>query len=149
MKTENELFRAEHLIVMDASGVLDKAASIAALSKLAADPNFSSKCEVLMDLRDIKCTLTASDIYGLAVTMAWPNPALPTHRKIAVLVQGSADFDHASFLALCATNRGLSLAAFDDYDKAGEWLVATLPPDPKESGATYGGAAQSADQTGQ
>lgn len=34
-------------------------------------------------------------------------------------------------MALCASNRGLSVAAFDDYDKAGMWLKATLPRDPK------------------
>jgi hypothetical protein len=135
MKTDNEFFRAEHLFVMDATGVLDAAASRIALAKLAADPDFSARCEVLMDLRDIKCAMSASDIYELAIAMAWPNAALPTNRKVAILVEGRSEFDHASFLALCATNRGLSVAAFEDYDTAGEWLVATLPTDPKDAEA--------------
>ena len=118
---------------MDASGVLDAAASRAALAKLANDPDFSAKCEVLMDLRNITCSMSATDIYELACAMAWPNSALPTHRKIAILVDGRSEFDHASFLALCASNRGLLVAAFVDYDEAGQWLVATLPPDPKDA----------------
>ena len=134
MKTENEFFRAEHLIVMDASGLLDAGASKIALAKLAADPDFSSNCEVLMDLHNVKCALSPSDIYALAIAMAWPDPALPTNKKIAILVDGRMEFDHASFLALCASNRGMSIAAFDEYDKAGAWLRATLPPDPKDSG---------------
>lgn len=137
MKTENEFYRVERLFVMDASGTLDADASRVALAKLAADPDFSAECEVLMDLRGIKCEMSASDIYSLAVAMAWPDPELRTCRKTAVLVEGRTEFDHASFLALCASNRGLNVAAFDDYDKAGGWLRATLPPDPKESAAKY------------
>ena len=132
VRTESEFFAAEHLIVMDAAGTLDLSASKAALKKLTEDPEFDAKSEILMDLRDIDCVMTIADIFELANAMAWPNPTLPTFKKVAVLVSGSVEFDHAKFLALCASNRGLRIAAFDDYDKAGDWLVATLPADPKE-----------------
>ncbi|MBK7470419.1 MAG: hypothetical protein IPO58_03865 [Betaproteobacteria bacterium] len=131
MKSENEFFRAQHLIVMDASGILDLQRSIIALENLAADPQFDAGSECLLDLRDIKCSMSAMDIFNLAEVMAWPNSALPTHRKIAILVEGHDEFDHAQFLALCAGNRGVNIAAFDDYDTAGEWLSAMLPEDPK------------------
>ena len=105
MKTSNEFYQAQHLFVMDASGVLDLQASKIALAKLAADPDFDSRSEVLLDLRNIQCALTTNDIFILADALAWPNPALPTPRKIAVLVAGRKEFDHASFLELCARNR--------------------------------------------
>jgi len=132
MKTESEFFAARRLIVMDATGVVDFRASQAALARLAGDPEFDARSEVLLDLRDIKCVMSMGDIFDLANAMAWPNPSLPTHKKIAVLVSGDLEFDHATFLALCASNRGLRIQAFDDYDQAGDWLSAQLPPDPKE-----------------
>ena len=112
-------------------GVCDLSASKAALKKLAADPQFDSQTEVLLDLRDVKCQMSTLDIYELASFMAWPDPALPTRKRIAVLVNGP-QFDHASFLQMCTANAGVRLAAFDDYDAADNWLNADLPADPKE-----------------
>ena len=109
----------------------DLPASKAALKKLAADPNFDAQTEVLLDLRDVSCALSTLDIYELASFMGWPDPALPTRRKIAVLVNGRAEFDHASFLQMCTANAGVHLAAFIDYDEANSWISAALPDDPK------------------
>ncbi|MBK8740825.1 MAG: hypothetical protein IPM02_15440 [Betaproteobacteria bacterium] len=133
---------------MDAAGVLDLHASVGALKRLAMDPGFDSRAEVLLDLRDIECRMSINNIYNLAEAMAWPDPALPTHRKIAILVDGKLEFDHAKFLAICAENRGLSVTAFDDYDKASEWLNADLPPDPKDTSDAAGRAAAVGSGTG-
>jgi len=130
--TQHKAFPLDHLIVLDASGFLDLQASKAALKKLADDPDFDAQSEVLLDLRDITCEMSTQDIYELAAFMAWPDPALPTHKKIAVLVGGRGDFDHALFLQMCTANSGLRLGVFLDYDAANEWLNADLPPDPKE-----------------
>ena len=132
MKTRNKAYPLKHLIVMTATGTLDLVASKAALKSLAVDPAFDARCEVLLDLRDIECAMSATDIFELAVHMAAPNPALPTQKKIAVLVAGHAAFDHARFLELCAGNRGLSIGAFEDYENADQWLNADLPDDPKD-----------------
>jgi hypothetical protein len=132
LKTQHKAFPLEHLIVVDAKGVCDLPASKAALEKLAADPQFDSQTEVLLDWRDVKCEMSTLDIYELASFLAGPDPALPTRRKIAVLVGGRAQFDHASFLQMCTANAGIRLAAFDDYDAADHWLTADLPADPKE-----------------
>jgi len=132
IQTRHNLFAAQKLIVVDASGTLDLAASKAALRKLAADPQFDANKEVLLDLRDIDCRLSTLDIYELANFISAPDPAIPTRRKIAVLVSGSVEFDHALFLQMCTAGSGVRLAAFDDYDKADEWLSAELPADPKE-----------------
>lgn len=148
MKTENKFFQARHLIVMHASGIVDLNASKVALAKLAADPEFDQRSEILLDLRDIECHMSTSDIYDLAVAMAWPDPALPTHKRIAILVEGRAEFDHAEFLVLCAVNRGVRIAAFDDYEKADRWMTVELPPDPKEGNCdvAYHSTAPNANQ---
>jgi hypothetical protein len=139
MRTEHLALPLQHLIIVDASGTLDLPASKAALDKLAADPEFDSRTEVLLDLRDVDCKLSTLDIYELASYMAWPNPALPTRKKIAILVEGRTEFDHALFLQMCTTTRGLHIEAFDDYQQASQWLNASVPQDPK-NGAGHNGS---------
>ena len=133
MKTKNKAYPLKHLIVMTATGTLDLAASKAALQSLVADPSFDARSEVLLDLRDVECAMSVTDIYELAVYMASSNPALPTYKKIALLVADYAAFDHAKFLEMCAGNRGLKISAFLDYANVDKWLKADLPDDPKDS----------------
>jgi hypothetical protein len=116
---------------MTSSGTIDLVASKSALKSLAADPEFDRRYEILLDLRDSECELSVMDVYEIATYLAWPDPALPTRKKIAVLVSGQRAFDHAKFLEMCSTNRGIQLGAFEDYEKASEWLNADLPADPK------------------
>lgn len=134
MGNRTRAFPLDHLIVMNATGAFDLTASKLALKAVATEPSFDSQTEVLMDLRDINCQLSTVDIFGLAVHMAFPNPALDTNKRIAVLVSGHLSFNHAHFFELCATNRNVNVRAFDDYDAADEWLHADLPPDPKANG---------------
>ncbi len=136
MKTQTKVFPLKHLIVMTADGKLDRVASKVALNALVAAPGFEASYEVLLDLRDINCSLSVTDIYELAAHMAYPDAALPTRQKIAVLIDshspGHLALHHAQFLELAAGNRGIKIHAFDDYDRADEWLNAELPTDPKE-----------------
>ena len=129
MITRHKIFPLKHLFIMDASGTLDLQASKAALERLAASPGFDSQNEILLDLRYVDCHMSMSDLYEMGKTLGWPAPALPTLKKIAILVAGHTELGHAQFLATCGINRGIRLAAFDDYDKADEWLTADLPED--------------------
>ncbi len=124
------------LIVMTSSGKIDLVASKVALKGLAHDPDFNTRYEVLLDWRDLDCTMSIADVFELAAYMADPVTGLPTRKKIAILVSSGMPFDHAQFLEVCATNRGVHLRAFQTYEKADEWLKATLPVDPKELGTT-------------
>lgn len=133
MKTTDKAYPWKDLIVMTATETVDLAASKAALKSLAHDPEFQSGYEVLLDWRDIHCKMSGTDVYELAKYLGNPDTELPTHKKIAILVSGRHAFDHAKFLEVCASNRGVRLAAFEDYDKANAWLEATLPEDPKEA----------------
>ena len=129
MNTQIKVFPHQSLMVLTADGQLDIAASKATLKAVAESSSHSEHAEVLLDLRETNCSLSISDIYELATYMASPKTGLPTHEKIAVLVDGAIEFDHAKFLALCAVNRGISIRAFDEYDAADDWLKTTLPPD--------------------
>jgi hypothetical protein len=133
LKSEKDFFRTEHLVVLDVTGSLDLKASTAALNGLANDPRFDASTEVLLDLRGMECHMSNGDIYALATAMGRPDPLLPTNKKIAILVAGNSEFNHAEFLALCGRSRGLQIEAFDDYDRAGFWLLGTLPPDAKKN----------------
>lgn len=134
MRTPRRMFPLKDLIVMTSSGMIDLAASKAALRNLAADPNFDSQCEVLLDVRDSDCELSVADVYEIAAFLAWPDPALPMHKKLAVLVSAHQAFDHAQFFEVCSTNRGVQVRAFEDYDMADAWLDAELPEDPRAVG---------------
>ena len=136
MRIKDKAYPWKDLIVMTASETVDLAASKAALKSLADDPEFLPGYEVLLDWRDIDCMMSATDVFEIAAYLANPNTELPTRKKIAILVSGRYAFDHAKFLEVCATNRGVRLAAFEDYDKANAWLEATLPEDPKEVDTT-------------
>ncbi|MGP1676959.1 MAG: hypothetical protein ACTS6J_07350 [Burkholderiales bacterium] len=131
MRTTRKAFPLKDLIIMTSSGTIDLVSSKAALKSLAADPEFEANYEILLDLRVSECELSIVDIYQIATYLAWPDPALPTRKKIAVLVSGQRAFDHAKFLEMCSTNRGIRVGAFEDYEKASEWLDTELPEDPK------------------
>ncbi|MGP1677700.1 MAG: hypothetical protein ACTS8S_11905 [Giesbergeria sp.] len=135
MRTTRKAFPLKDLIIMTSSGSIDLVASKAALKSLIADAEFEANDEILLDLRDSECELSITDVFEIATYLARPDPALPMRKKIAVLVTGQRAFDHAKFLQMCCANRGLQLKAFEDYEKAGEWLDVDLPEDPKGTDA--------------
>ena len=132
MRTRERAYPWKDLIVLTAEGTMHLEATKAALTNLAVDPAFDPGYEVLLDFREVQCQMSVTDVYELAQFMASIPTALPTRQKIAVLVTPQ-QFDHAKFLEVCATNRGVALAAFEDYDQADSWLKADLPPDPNAS----------------
>jgi len=133
MKTIDKAYPWTELIVMTATETVDLATSQAAFEKLAHDTKFLQGYEVLLDWRDVSCKMSGTDVYELAQYLSDQNTELPTHKKIPILVSGKRAFDHANFLEVCSNNRGVTLAAFEDYDKASAWLNATLPQDARDS----------------
>jgi hypothetical protein len=138
MRSNDKAYPWKDLIVMTSSGTVDLDASKAALKSLADDPDFLPGYEVLLDWRDVECTMSVGDVFEIAKYLTDLDTKLPTRKKIAILVSGRLAFDHAQFLELCAGNRGVTLHAFDDYDKASAWLNTTLPADPQEQVAVTG-----------
>ena len=135
MKTQIVVFPLKHLIVMNAAGTMDLAASKAALTQMAATPGYDASSEVLLDLRGVECEMSTTDIFTLAEFMALPGAALTPNKKFAVLVDdhrhGHLPFNKAQFLELCADSTGLSVRAFEDYQTADDWLNADLRDNPQ------------------
>jgi hypothetical protein len=123
MRARYKAFPLDNLITMTASGSIDLAASKEALRSLAQSEAFETHYEVLLDMRSIRCTLSVTDLYEIASYMTTPDTALPARKRIAVLVSGPQALEHAHFLEVCATNRGVNVAAFMDHEKAREWLT--------------------------
>ncbi len=135
MKTQVKIFPFKHLIVLDADGTMDLAASKAALQLLVTNPGFESSREVLLDLRGVECELSTADIFDVAVFMSHTIAAHHVSPRIAVLVaehqHGQLAFNKAQFLELCADNRGLNVRAFEDYKEADGWLSSHQADEPR------------------
>ncbi|QXD14486.1 hypothetical protein GQ464_013740 [Rhodocaloribacter litoris] len=127
METQIFIYPAQELIVLTSRGTLDLPRSKQLLQRLTGSPDYDRRFKILLDLREMNCALSVMDAYELAVHMAWPNPALPTRRQVAVLVPAGRFFDHVAFLSTCAQNRGLNIRSFASYEDAMAWLSVNTP----------------------
>ena len=75
--------------------------------------------DILVDTREAASQLSASDLWYLADRLV-RFPKLYTGRT-AILCPRER-LDHASFFALCAENKGVSMQAFTSYEDAMNWL---------------------------
>lgn len=130
MEARHKIIKSKNLIVVDAEGRVDFEASKEAIRKLSSDPEYSHEYMIIMDLREVSCDLSVTDVVELAAFMAWPDPALPTRRKVAVLVAPDGAYQLASFMETCAQNRGLRLKAFTSVRQAETWLDSELDDSP-------------------
>ena len=120
--TKYHAFPVKAHIVMTATGSFDLIGSKFALKSAALEPSFSAQKEILVDLRDIECTMSTFDVYELAQNLAFPNPALDTSKRIAVLIGGSGRFTHAQFEQLA--KKTPNIRAFEELKSADRWLHA-------------------------
>ena len=77
--------------------------------------------EVLIDVRRVTGSLSATDLWSLAEKLAKFRSTFA--RRTAVLCP-LEKFDHTRFFALCAENRGFDIRAFTAYEEAMEWLIS-------------------------
>ena len=91
--------------------------------------------ELLVDFRDTQSNLSTLDLYQLANELCQHGDTF--RRKVALLVLPGVNFSRASFFETCSHNRGFSVNAFMDYEKAMRWLLSpdlpenNVPPDNK------------------
>ena len=106
VKTHVNAYRLKHLTILHATGHVDLASSKDALTHFVAGQGIGARSDVVLDLRDGECEMTATDAFKLAEFMALPIEVPLPSRKIAVLIgkqqQGYSSFNSAQFLALCA-----------------------------------------------
>lgn len=117
---------AKDVILVDAEGRFDLGKSLVVLRNIVSHPEYKEAYEILFDLRDIDCAFSVANIYKLAELMAFPDPLLPTRKKIAVVVSEDKNFDHAKFFEVCALNRGMQVMSFQAIEEAESWLQAAL-----------------------
>jgi hypothetical protein len=125
IETQMNAYRLKHLLVLHATGTVDLAASKAALTQLVAGQGQDARNEVLLDLRDCECAMSATDVRELAEFMVLPNATPFPHARIAVLIdehhRGQAAFNQAPTPDRCA-DQGVNMRTFEDYDNAKVWL---------------------------
>ena len=119
-------------IAMTATGSFDLIGSKLLLNSLSQEPSLRAQKEILVDLRDVDCTMSTFDVYELAQHLAFPNPALDTNKKIAVLITGNKHFNHAQFFDLCGLKKSVNIRAFEQFEAADRWLHGDSSRKPKE-----------------
>lgn len=124
MATRKYIRLDEQLVVVEATGRIDVPATKKMFDRLLPESADKERYQVLLDLRNVECDMLVSDIRELAAYAAQPNPALPTGKKVAVVVEGREDFEHAELFAFFAERRGSQVQAFEDLAEAEAWLAA-------------------------
>ena len=77
--------------------------------------------DILVDTREAASTLSATDLWFLADRLGrYPR----TFAGRTAILCPAERFDHASFFALCAENKGIDMRAFTSYEEAMNWLNA-------------------------
>jgi hypothetical protein len=124
MQTRKRIAVDEGLVILQASGRLDLESTKRAIDRLVSDSGYDEQYQVLMDLRNVECNLLVSEIREIAAYLAQPDPALPTYRRVAVVVTGQSNLEPAELFAMYAHHRGMWIRAFDDIEQAQRWLDA-------------------------
>jgi len=116
-------------------GVINLTTSKQLLTAIAKAENTPVDYELLIDFRDTRGDLSVLDVYQLAAELILYGDTF--RRKVALLALPGINFDRASFFETCSHNRGFSVNAFMDYEKAMRWLLSpdlpenNVPPDNK------------------
>ena len=126
MKVEVKYYSAADVITVDAEGRLDLSKSKEMIKRIVSHSEYDQYFEEVLDLRDVTCDLSTFDFFEIASFMAWPNPKLPTRRRIAIVVSGDKEFDRATFFETSARNRGLLVRSFRHLSAAEEWLESDI-----------------------
>lgn len=128
MKVKVRIYVNAEVIVAEASGRYEFGDAKAFVVALASHPSYDAFLEAVFDLRQADCCLSIAEVGQLSEFVAWPGRALPSRRRVAVVISKDADFRYAALFALCARKRGLLTKSFQDLAMAREWLQARVLP---------------------
>ena len=121
MKANYKIISAQDFIKAKPSGELDLEQSKKVLIELAAIAEPPADYEILLDAREAYGNLTYVDVYQLVEVLGEHRSSF--RNKIALLSREDRQFDNAKFMELCAKNRGFQVGAFNDFEKAIDWLT--------------------------
>jgi hypothetical protein len=112
---------AKEFLRADYRGELDLAASQRLLVDLAMTCADTPDRNILIDVRGADTpVLTASNLFDLVQTLR--SLGLGVTNRIAILREPRDTFDRARFFEMLATDRGLKVGAFEDFEAAFGWL---------------------------
>jgi hypothetical protein len=120
MPTNIRIIHAHEFIKATPDGQLDLEKAKKLLMEIASASAPLVDYEIFLDMRRAQSGLSVSDLWDLAAELS--NLGKAFLRKTAVLCPVE-QFDHASFFALCAKNRGFQISAFTSFEGAIEWLI--------------------------
>jgi hypothetical protein len=128
LATKIKIISGKDFLEVTAAGIIDIATSRKLIVDVAAAETPAVDYELLVDFRDTRSSLSIIDLYQLAAELVRHRNTF--RRKVALLVPPGVEFDQARFFETCAHNRGFSVNAFTDYEKAMHWVLsAETPPD--------------------
>ena len=124
MATKVKIILAKDFIEVTPDGIINIATSRQLLVDIAKAGHYPVDYELLVDFRDTKGQLSIGDLYQLASELSKYGDTF--HRRVALLVTTGINFDQASFFETCSHNRGFSIDAFTDYEKAIHWILSSI-----------------------
>ena len=115
------LIHSKDFLKTTPAGEIDLETSKQFILKFARVNSSPSQYDVLIDTRQTTGTLTLFDMAELVNVMIEHRGSFRS--KVAVLTSHGYKFEHAKFMELYANNRGFQIGAFDDFEKAMNWLM--------------------------
>jgi len=121
------IINARDFVSAKPDGLLNLEESEQLLREVASISDPLEEFDILIDTREAASTLSATDLWYLADRLVrYPR----TFSGRTAILCPSERFDHASFFALCAGNKGIDMQAFTSYEEAMTWLSAARSPGP-------------------
>ena len=111
-------------IKLDAEGHLDLEMSRKVLSDVIWTCLRSRMARVLIDVREATSDMTAAHLCKLADVCREISAQDQDDDRIAILSRPKDEFDRAAFLAAKAESAGWNVAAFQEFEKAFDWLMS-------------------------
>ena len=124
MATKIKVILAKDFLEITPDGIINIATSRQLLVDIAKAGHYPVDYELLVDFRETEGRLSIGDLYQLASELGKYGDTF--HRKVALLVTPGTNFDQASFFETCSHNRGFSIDAFTDYEKAIHWILSSI-----------------------
>jgi hypothetical protein len=122
MATKIKVITARDFLEVTPDGIINLTTSRQLLVDIAKAEHHPVDYEILVDFRDTQSHLSVLDVYQLAAELCQHGDTF--RRKVALLVVPGVNFEQARFFETCSHNRGFSVNAFTDYEKAMRWILS-------------------------
>jgi hypothetical protein len=122
MATKIKIITAGDFLEVTPDGIIDIITTRQLLLDIAKAEHHPVDYELLVDFRDTRSKLSTTDVYQLAAELYQHGDTF--RRKVALLVLPGVNFDQARFFETCSHNRGFSVNAFTEYEKAMRWILS-------------------------